>query len=239
MQQPRTITHDSIYYVTVAFFTVLTTALPALLGQVHFMPLIQTVALTAFVALPLHNRHVRGAVIVVALWLSLQYLIILGLSTFFGQAVERAIPDGFTVRAAFIGSYYIGGPLYDGVLSSSRSLVGLVGVIMGSLLTAGLLGFWFVVRALNVSAFGTGVLLSTLEGPAELLRMLPYWTLLRLAGYGMMVVLLAQPLLTYSWSPIAYWRAERRLILTAAALVLAGILLELFLPGLLGHTGPV
>lgn len=238
MPQTRTITHDYVYYVTVAFFVILTTALPAMLGQVRFMPVVQTLALTVYVAIPLHHRHVRGAVFVVALWLSLQYLTLLGLSTYFGQVVENAIPDGFTVRAGFIGAYYAGDPLFDGVLSSASGLIGLLGVIVGSLLTAGLVGFWFVVRALNVSAFGTGVLLSSLEGPAELLRMLPYWTLLRLAGYGLLVVLLAQPLLTYTWSPATYWRNQRTLILAAAALLFAGILLELFLPGLLGRTMP-
>ncbi len=239
MQQPRTITHDPVYYITVAFFVLLTTALPALLGQVRFMPFIQTLALTIFVAIPLNHRHLRGALLVMTLWLALQYVTLVAITLFFDQQVERAIPDGFAVRAAFTGWYYDGAPLFDGLFSSARGLTSLIGVILGSLLTAGLVGFWFLVRVLNLSAFGTGVLITLMDSPVELLRVLPYWTLLRLAAYGTLVVLLAQPLLTYTWSPTTYWRSQRPLILTAAGLLLASILLELLLPGLLAHTGSV
>jgi hypothetical protein len=64
------------------------------------------------------------------------------------------------------------------------------------------------------------------------LLVIPYWTLLRAAGYAGLIVLFAMPLLTYNWSPSYYWRHHRTLILISTGLVILGFIVELFLPGL-------
>jgi hypothetical protein len=75
------------------------------------------------------------------------------------------------------------------------------------------------------------VLLSALESGGDAVYTLPLWTLVRVAGYAAGVVLLAEPLLTYTWSPRHYWRNRRGLILFALSLTAAGLALEWVLPG--------
>ena len=104
-------------------------------------------------------------------------------------------------------------------------------MIVGGLATAGLVGAWFLARTVNLAAYGTGILIRTLDD-GGLWRTVPYWTLLRVAGLGGLLTLCAEPLLTSQWSPLYYWRARRRLILISSTLLLLGLLLELFLPNL-------
>jgi hypothetical protein len=237
MSQPTaSITRDPIYLVTVAFFALLTTALPALLGQHRFMPILQALVLTVFVALPIHHRRPQGALHVLAVWLPLQFITLLLLTLMAGERVERAIPGGFIVRGAVV-DWFFGGGVYPAAFGAAplARLGELTGIIIGSFATAGLVGAWFLLRALNLAAYSTGILLAALETPAWTLLTLPWWTFLRLGGYAGLVALLAEPLLTYTWSPLHYWRTRRRLILVSIALVAAGMLSELLLPALVAR----
>jgi hypothetical protein len=65
----------------------------------------------------------------------------------------------------------------------------------------------------------------------NLIAGLPLWTLLRLAGYAGFVVLLAEPLFTGNWTLRHYLGERRTLLLASTALLVAGLLLELILPG--------
>jgi hypothetical protein len=111
----------------------------------------------------------------------------------------------------------------------------MAGIIFGSLVTSGLAGIWLLIRLINQSASGTGILLASLANPAQSLLVIPYWTLLRAAGYAGLIVLCAMPLLTYTWSPSYYWQNHRRAISISVALILLGLLVELFLPGLVAR----
>jgi hypothetical protein len=111
-------------------------------------------------------------------------------------------------------------------------LLELVGVLLGSLVSVGLIGVWFLVKSVNLAAYNMGVLLIPLQSAAGLLLALPLWSLLRIAGYAGLVILLSEPGITGNWQPGHYWRTRQRLIVIAGGLLLGGLLLELFLPDL-------
>jgi hypothetical protein len=158
------------------------------------------------------------------------------LTRIFGAQAEAAISDGFAYRAEIVAWFYGRAALPDGfAVAPGTRLVEALGVVLGSLATAGIAGLWFVVRILNQAAYGTGILLTTLEQPNYLLLVIPYWTFVRVAGYAGLVVLCAIPLLTYQWSPMYYWRNHRRLVVWSLGLLALGLLLELFLPGLVAR----
>lgn len=228
------ITRDPIYYITAAFYALLTTALPALLGQVRFLPILQAIVLTTFIAVPLYHRHPRGALQVIVWWLPIQYITLVILTALFRSQIEQAIPNGFLFQGELAAWFYADGPLPVAVDATLGARLGeFAGVVVGSLGTAGLVGNWLVMRDLNLAAYSTGVLLAVLDNPARIPLTIPWWTLLRVAGYAGLVVVLAEPLLTYTWSPSHYWRNRRRLLLTSVALVIAGLLAEWVLPGLI------
>ena len=231
------ITYDPIYYTTVGFFALLTTALPAALGQPRFLPVLQTITLFIFMAITLHRRNPRGALKVMAIWLPIQFVTLLLLTRLLPGQLEAAFTGGFAYRGA-ITAWFFGGAAYpDAVATQFGTLVfELLGIIIGSLVTAGLAGIWFLARLLNHAAYSAGILLASLEHPGQSLLVFPYWTLLRAAGYAGIITLCAMPLLTYQWSPSTYWRNHHQLILISGALLALGLLLEFFLPGLLART---
>lgn len=238
MQKPYSLTHDPTYYVAVGFFALLTTALPAFLGQPRFLPLNQAVLLTIFIAIPLSKGHLRGAFNVIALWLFLQFSLMTLFAWAFGDRIERAITDGFIYRGEIAAWFYSDGTLPRGMQAAPLArLAEIAGITLGSLLTAGLVGVWFLVRAVNLLGFSTGTLFSTLESPALLVWMLPIWAWIRVAGYAGLVILLAEPSVTRNGS-FAFYRAHRqRPFLISLGLVIIGFLLELVLPGLMSRAG--
>lgn len=237
MQETYSLTRDPLYYVTVGFFALLTTAIPAILGQPRFLPVIQALALTVFVAIPLRKGHLRGALNVMALWLTLQFILITLLAWAFGGLVEKAIQDGFTYRGQMAVWFYDGALLPRGIQAAPWSrFVEFAGIVAGSLLTAGLVGNWFLVRAVDLAGFGAGSLFATLATPALLPWMIPVWALVRIAGYAGLVILLAEPILTDRWSASAVLSRRRKLLFLSLGLVAAGLLLELVLPGLMART---
>jgi hypothetical protein len=236
MTDSHSITRDPLYYIVVGFFALLTTGLPAIMGQPRFLPFIQTLALTIFVIIPLHQNHRNGAIRVMAIWLPIQFILLTLLSRLFVTQLEHAFTDGFAFRGDITAWFFGGAPHPTGLIEQPMAFVmELAGVILGSLVSAGFVGTWFLVRLINQSAYGTGILLAALENPVQSLLVIPYWSLIRAAGYGGLVILCAQPLLTYNWSPSYYWQTQRKLILYSILLVLLGILLELFLPAIVAR----
>src|SRR5215204_3998956 len=98
MSDNQTITRDPIYYITVGFFALLTTLLPAILGMRNFLPILQTIFLTIYVVLPLHHRNISGALKVMACWLPIQFVVILLLTVVMPNHIQTAIPDSFAYR---------------------------------------------------------------------------------------------------------------------------------------------
>ena len=224
------LTKDPIYYITFGFFALLTTALPAVLGQPNFLPIAQTVALTLFLAVPLRRGLVGRGILVLSVWLILQTLMMIVGTALLPVVFERAIHDGFAYHRSLLEWSVTGQDLPGWLLNSPGSrLVDLFGVLLGSLLSAGLVGIWFLMRAVNQFAYAVGRL--AMEGPAGLFLGLMPWRLSMIAGYAGFVVLLAQPLLNNTWNPAFYVTRQRRLITVSIALVAVGLLLEVSLPG--------
>ncbi len=231
------ITRDPVYYITAAFFALLTTAVPALMGQPRFMPAVQTLGLTVLMVVALHHHNPGGALRIMALWLPVQFIVLVLLTRLFGAQVEHAFTDGFAYRGAITAWFFGGGPLPGSLaVEPIRRVVELAAVSIGSVVSAGLVGVWVTVSQTNRAAYGMGVLLRSLVNGGDAFFTVPLWSLVRIAGYAGLVVLLAEPLLTYTWSPSVYWRTRRRLILVAVTLIVAGLLLELLLPGYFART---
>jgi hypothetical protein len=243
MQRSYSLVQDPLFFITVAFFAILTTGLPAAIGQPNFMPIIQTLALFIFLLIPLRQGLIRQALWVLGMWLTIQFGLIVLLTWFLETNVERAFHGGFQYRMDYIAWFYgvetVLRPDSFGAQPLSR-LIELLGVLIGSLVSGGLVGIWFLVKSVNLAAYSTGVIFVALGSAVGLLLALPFWSLLRIAGYTGLITLLSQPLLMSNWQPLFYWNSRRRLIVIASLLLLLGLLLELFLPNLwrfLGNAG--
>ena len=220
---------DPLFYITFGFFALLTTALPAALGQPNFLPIAQTVAITLFLAVPLRRGRIGTGIIVLFTWLSLQLLVMIVGSALLPLVFERAIHDGFAYHRALLEWSVTGFNLPGSILQNPGSrLTELFGIVLGSLLSAGLVGLWFLMRAVNQFGYGVGRL--AVEGPSYLILGLMPWRLAALAGYAGLVAMLAQPLLTNVWNPTHYFARQRRLATVSVTLIALGLALEFLLP---------
>ncbi|HRJ42090.1 MAG TPA: hypothetical protein PL105_09420 [Caldilineaceae bacterium] len=227
------LTRDPLFFGTILFFALITTALPAMMGQPNFMPVLQALGLTIFTAIGLRRGGVGPALGVAALWLTGQLIFLCLLAWLLPASVEKAIHAGFLYRTGLSEWAYAGNILPEGMLAAPLARLGeIAGVVLGSLATVGLLGGWFLVKGVNLLAFGMGSLWREIGSPLGLLLGLAPWRLAQLAGYTGLFVLLTQPLLLNDWNPAHYLSTQRRLILISLALLAGGLLAELFLPGL-------
>lgn len=235
MQPSYSLARDPLFYITVGFFAFLTTSLPTVIGQPNFLPLVQTVALFIFLLIPLRQGLIRQGLWVMALWLGIQFIVVAALTWFLEARAERAFHDGFQYRMAYVAWFYGAADAIrpDGFTAAPLArLIELAGILLGSLLSVGLLGIWFLVKSVNLAAYNMGVLLVALNSATGLLLALPIWSLLRIAGYAGLVILFSEPGITGHWQPKHYWRTRRNLIVRSGGLLLLGLLLELFLPDL-------
>jgi hypothetical protein len=233
MKQSYQLINDPLFYIVLSFFALLTTALPAAMGQPRFLPVVQTLALFSFLFYALRRGHLPQTLRLLALWLLLQMLALLLLTLVVPGQVERAISNGFQQRSDYLLWFYGGAGLPDTWLTQPwRRLGEFLGILFGSLLTGGLVGLWVLVRTVNLAAFEMGALLQSKPSVWMFLAILQPWTLCRLAGYGGLVGLLAEPLLTSNWRPQFYLTIRRRPFVTSGSLLLLGLLLEVTLPSL-------
>lgn len=232
MQKSYSLLNDPLFYAMLAFFALLTTASAAALGQPRFLPISQTVALFAFLAVALRRQTVRAALIVLAVWLVTQVAALILVTRLAPGQVEQAIGDGFAYRTSFSAWFYGAGALPASLaVQPGGRLLELAGILLGSLLTGGLVGVWFLVRAANLAAYGAGVLWYDSGQIINLFAGLPIWTVLRLSGYAGFVALLGTPLFSGNWSLRYYLNHHRRLVIVSVGLLLLGLVLELILPG--------
>jgi len=231
VQTKYRLAHDPVFYIMVGFFALITTALPTVLSQPRFLPLAQTLCLFVMLAIPVRQRLARQAMITLSIWLVVQLMTMSLITWFAPSQVEGAIGDGFIYRRAYLEWFFATGPAPDSFfVQPFNRVVELIGVLVGSLISGGLIGVWFLTRATNLAGFGVGSLLIPLQGATSLVAALPIWTLVRLAGYGGLIALLAEPLLTGHWALGYYWQERRPLLLWAVGLVALGLLLEAILP---------
>ncbi len=226
------LTHDPIFYLMVGFFAFLTTALPGVMGQPNFLPIVQALGLTVFVAIPLRRGERHYALAVLALWLGVQAITLLVMALGLPTQTARAIPDGFTYRTELVTWAYSGDLLPRSLAAApwNRALE-VLGVLLGTLFTGGLVGSWILVRGVDLFAFGAATLIGNVSPGGIVMALMP-WRLLTLAGYAGFLLLLAQPIVINRWNPSHYLTDQRRLLLWSAGLLITGLLLESLLPGI-------
>jgi len=235
------LSRDPIFYATVAFFALLTTGLSSVLGQLRFLPIIQALALTVLLWIPLRRRDLKGALGTVFLWLLCAMLTVFAVTTFDPVQMERTFENGFLHRAAFAEWYYAGSPLPASFGTQPlASLAEVLGLVLGSLLTGGLLGAWFLMKLANLAAFSAASLLLTLPNPLLIVVALPVWSILQVVGGGGLLAVLAEPLASGSFGAGVreLGRSRLRPLLIFGGLFVLGLLLELLLPSF-WHFTPV
>ncbi|MBV7337900.1 hypothetical protein KFU94_58660 [Chloroflexi bacterium TSY] len=233
MQPDYSITRDPLFLATVGLFAVLTTTLPTLLSQSWLLPILQTIVLTVFLSFAIRQRLTGQALRIVAIWLVCQLVVMILLSMFMPEQVERAIPDGFNRKAAFFEWFFTGVSHLDSPLRRPwQTIFELIGITIGTLATGGLIGIWILERTVNIAGFYAGSILSINNTPLGLVAGLPIWTIARILSYTGFAILLAEPMQTGNWSLIYYLTEHRRLLTTSIGLLLISLLLELVLSGL-------
>ena len=231
MERAYQLSRDPAYFLMAAFFALLTTALPAVMGQPRFMPFIQAVVLTIFLAISVRRGDMRSGLVVVFLWLTTSMLLILLLTWFVPDQLERAFENGFMQRAMISEWYFAHSPLPGAVTTEPiATFVEIVGIVLGALLTGGLVGAWFLVRMANLAAFSAGHLLGILGDPLLIFVALPVWSILAIVGAGGLLVVCSEPLLTGRFELGAWFRRRKQLLAIFGAIFALSLLDEAILP---------
>lgn len=232
MTREYTLSRDPVFFAIVAFFALLTTGLSSVLGQLRFLPIVQALALTVLLLIPLRRRDLRGALATVFVWLLTAMATVFLITWFAPVEMERTFENGFLHRAAFAEWYYANSPLPASFGSQPlASLIEIVGIVLGSLLTGGLVGAWFLMRVANLAAFSAASLLLTLPNGLWLVVALPIWSILQIIGGGGLLVLLAEPLASgrLGTGIAELGQSRRRPLLIFGGVYALGLLLELAL----------
>lgn len=236
MNSEHSLITDPIFVMCVAIFAFLTTLFPFAAGLPVLMPILQTLFLIVFLIMIVRKRHPVQAVRVLCIWIVIQLFVALLVSAFFPGQAERAIVDGFARRTAFLEWLFAGSVLPDGIATNTLGRVlEMVVMFIGTLVSAGLIGVWLLVRTVNLAGFYAGSAVNSLGSFAGVLPGLPIWTILRILSYIGFVSVLSEPILTGNWSISHYLfnpesPIRRRILLASIILLLASILLELILP---------
>ncbi len=140
--------------------------------------------------------------------------------------MSRAFDDDWLQRygwehAAYYSEWYYANSVLPASFADQpiMSLIEIVGITLGSLLTGGLVGAWFLLRLANLAAFSATMLLTTLGSPVLLPIALPIWSILQIVGGGGLVVLLAAPIYSKGFGAAVrdLFGPRRRLLLILAA----------------------
>lgn len=227
------ITSDPIYFATVGFFALLTTALPVSLGQPRFLIFAQALVLLIFMGVALQRGNLRSALTVVLIWGVVQLLVITALTWFLGNRSQLAIIDGFNRGSSYLEWAYAGTPFPRQLAATPLTrLAEVAGVLIGTLLTAGIVGAWIFVRTIDQIGFQAGVLFYSSKTIFALPIALPIWSLLRIVAYGGFFVLLSEFIIRAKYSPLFYLTQRRTLLLVSAGALILSLAFELLLPGL-------
>ena len=229
VEQP--LTADPAYFVMAGVFALLTTMLPIALGQPRILPALQAAMLTAFAAFPIRAGLWRRSALLSAMWLAITLLLVVTLTRIAPVYVEASLTNGFEYRSQLLEWVY-GVAGYPSWHASDAATIALTAAafLIGSLGTAGLVGYWFVFQQLNHLGYSLGLVWSATGGMGGLLLAIPWWGLLQVVGLTGLVILLSEPLLRHSWSVRRYWNDRKALILGSLILLIIGLLCSVFMP---------
>jgi len=229
---------DPIFLFAVVIFAFLTTLLPFILGASLLLPILQTLFLTFLLLMVVRKQHPAQAIRILCIWTIVQLVIATLLSAIFPGQVELAIADGFSRRTAFLEWLYAGSALPDGILTTPvERIVEIIGITVGTLLSAGVLGVWLLVRTINLASFYAGSTINSVGSFAGLLVGIPIWTMLRIVAYIGFVSIFAEPMSTGNWAIGHYLSnpnssTRKQFLLGAVILLVLSLASEIALSGL-------
>src|SRR5690606_29283082 len=90
--------------------------------------------------------------------------------------------------------------------------VELLGITLGSVISGGLAGIWFLVRSVNLLAYGVATLWNSAGSVAGLLAGMQPWWILRIVAYVGLVACFAMPGYSGEWNPARWDAGQRRLL---------------------------
>lgn len=220
---------DPLFYGVVVFFALISTALPAALGQRWLLPIGQSVALWMLCFVAWRKGTALDAARVLALWAATQFVAFFVAVYFTGG--DGAIADGFAYRQALLEWVFgVGALPASWATEPVWRVVETLGVTIGSTLSGGILGVWLLVRSVNLYAFGAATALAATGSVWGMVAALEPWWLLRIVAYAGIVATFALPGYTGRWTPAGWSLGERRLFWTSLGLLVAALLLEVLLP---------
>jgi hypothetical protein len=229
MQAEHSIARDPIFLVVAGCFALLTTALPAVFGHPWLLVGLQTAVLTILLGVALRSGSMTPAVQTLVVWSVAQAFIVILLTYFFADQVERAIRDGFALRTGTVEWLYTDAVVpFDIQAAPMRRVWEFAGVTLGSIVTGGLVGVWTLLETVNRSAFAAGALLSSLTDEVAFPVAFFPWSILRTAGYLGIVAVCAEPMWTGNWSLARIWRERRMMIIISLGILLVALLFERF-----------
>jgi hypothetical protein len=226
--------NDPLFFITLLVLAILATIFPLALGQKLLMPLVQTLILTAFVAVALRQQRLDRALQILILWFVVELSLVALFTWFFPNRSENALRNGFDYHTSFLEWFYANGAAPSSLVNSfGGRLLEMVAVVIGTTVSGGLAGIWAMVNMVNQAGFSIGWLIHP-ETPLfkAILAGAPIWTIVRLAGYCGVVLLCAPPLLTGDWSWRALFAQQRRLWMITLVLLALALGLEKTTPGL-------
>jgi len=222
---------DPIWYITGAFFALLTTALPAAFQQAWLLPLLQTVALWTLLLPAIRRAALRPILSMPTLWVVIQGLTFFALTLLAPNPTEVAVGNGFTYQADLLAWLYTQTPLPASLATQPLlRIIELAGILLGAVLTGGGVAIWFLARSVNLYAFGAAAVLNAGGNVGTLLGALEPWWLLRLAAFILIIALLSSPGFTGEYNPAAWPAPRRRALWWGIGLLALALLLELLLP---------
>ncbi len=230
--KPYSIVNDPLYFGVVIFFAAITTALPAALGSRWLLLIAQTIALFVITFVAWRKGTAMRAAAVLFTWIIVQFFMFFFIAVFFAGA-ERAINDGFEYRSALLAWIYGAGGLPNSWNDRfAGRFIELLGVTVGSTISGGLIGIGFLVRNVNLYAFGAATAWATSSSIWTLLAALEPWWLLRIVAYVGLIATCALPGYTGKWNPATWQPSERWLLMSSLLLLAVSLTLELILPGI-------
>lgn len=230
-RKPYSIVNDPLYFGVVIFFAAITTALPAALGSRWLLLIAQTVALFAVTFVAWRKGTALRAAAVLLTWVIVQFIVFFLIAVYYAGA-ERAINDGFEYRSALLAWIYGAGGLPNSWNDRfAGRLIELVGVTVGSTISGGLIGIGFLVRSVNLYAFGAGTAWTSSGSVWTLLASLEPWWLLRIIAYIGLIATCALPGYTGKWNPATWQPSERWLLIYSLLLLVISFSLEIALSG--------
>ena len=175
-----------------------------MLGQFRFLPLVQALALSIFLLVPLRRRDLRSALFVIFLWLALSMATVFALTWFDAAWTDACLRERLQLPRGLCRMVLRRQRGVQGRLPASfvtqplASVVELLGFVLGSLLTVGFVGAWFLMKVANLAAFGAATLASTLPNPFLAVVALPLWSILQVIRGGGLLCCWPSP-----WLPAA------------------------------------